>query len=70
MVDARAAEEPRPTRSSSSAPPTSWARFVSALRSRATWTALVVVQQDTGQASVRRLLDLGVDAVVDEAEAA
>src|SRR3954447_18541661 len=44
--------------------------LVSALRSRTEGVALVVVVPAADHASVRRLLDVGVDAVVDEAEAA
>src|SRR6185312_6112566 len=43
--------------------------LVSALRSRTAGVALVVVVPNADHASVRRLLDVGVDAVVEEAEA-
>jgi DNA-binding NarL/FixJ family response regulator len=43
--------------------------LVAALRSRTAGVALVVVVPNADHAAVRRLLDVGVDAVVDEAEA-
>ena len=45
-------------------------QLVSALRTRTAGAALVIVLQNADHASMRRLLDAGVDAIVDETEMA